>query len=106
MLNKNKLNQENKLALYSPEIITALLKILREEVAQTPTDVWTSTWYITKCLNDKLFSSNDQNNKRISGVKLGNLLRLLGFEKRRRLRLQTHVLVEQDILRRYENWVV
>lgn len=102
MLNKNK-TRSAKLAKIPNKTKDAFIEILREEAAQSSTDEWISTWHLTKQLNDKLFSADCPKDKRLSGVKVGNILSLLGFSKRKRMRLQTHVLVEHDILKRYEN---
>ena len=91
-------NIQKKLVKYPPEIVEALLDAL---VELAPTEKWVSNWVITDCLNQKLFPSADQQNKRITGVKVGNLLRLLGFNERKRIRLATHCLVRHDILRQY-----
>jgi hypothetical protein len=103
MLNKDIIENEKRLAKYPPEIIEALLDILAE---LAPIEKWVSTWVITDRLNQKLFTSEDQKNNRFTGVKVGNLLRLLGFNERKRIRLATHYLVRQDILRQYRKEVV
>jgi hypothetical protein len=103
MLNNHKISNDKKLAKYSPEIIETLLKILLE---LAPTEMWVSIWVITDLLNQKVFSSEDQQCKRITEVKVGNLLRLLGFNERKRIRLATHCLVRHDILRQYRKEVV
>lgn len=100
MLNKYKITNEKKLAKCSPEIIDAILDILAE---LAPTEKWVSIWVITDRLNQKLFPAGDQQNNRITGVKVGNLLRLLGFNERKRIRLATHCLVRHDILRHYRS---
>ncbi len=92
-----------KLSKYSPELVKALLDTL-VEFAPTET-TWVSIWAITARLNEKLIPLTGQENKRMTGVKVGNLLRLLGFNERKRIRLATHCLVRQNILRIYRKEV-
>jgi hypothetical protein len=92
-VDKDKIKNEKKSAKFSPEIIEALLDILAE---LAPAEKWVSIWVITDRLNQKLFSSEDQKNNRITGVKVGNLLRQLGLNERKKIRLATHCLVRQD----------
>ena len=96
-------SSREKIGKYPLEIVNTLLDILGE---LAPTEKWVSIWDITDRLNQKLFSSEDQQNRRITGVKVGNLLRLLGFNERKRIRLATHCLVRHDILRLYRKEVV
>lgn len=98
----NDYNLTNKKKLNTPEIVEPLLDML---VELAPTEKWVSLWVITDRLNQKLFPSEDQQNKRITGSKVGNLLRTLGFNERKRIRLATHCLVRQDILRQYRKEV-
>ncbi len=56
-------------------------------------------WHLRQCVANELFSSNRE---KIFGVKIGNILRLLGFSKELGTS-STHVLVEHDVLKQYEN---
>ena len=103
--NKTELNydyiEKNRkiLARYPPELVEALLVTL---VEFSPTETtWESIWAITARVNERLFPSGDKESKRVTGVKIGDLLRLLFFTERKRIRLSMHVLVRHDILRLY-----
>ena len=65
-----------------------------------PNDNWVSIWGITESFNNKL-QLHDQN--KISGVAVGNILRLLGLKERKRIRLATCCFIRRDILRQYKN---
>jgi hypothetical protein len=88
-----------KLAKYPPKIIEAVLDTL---VEFSPIETsWESIWAINARVNEKLISSGYQSSKPITGVKIGNILRLLGFDKRKRFRLAMHCQVSHEILRQY-----
>jgi len=103
MIQKDRNNNREKLAKYPPEIVEAILDTL-VEFSPTQTS-WESIWAITARVNEKLVLSCDQESKRITGIKIGTLLRLLGFEERKRIRLSMHCLVRQDVLERYRKEV-